>query len=81
MCKQCEKNPVYEFTNKRKLCKNCFIRYFQKKVLYTIRKFKMAQSGSVIDYENGKGFREVVLEDVLEMFVEKAHCFGTMPRA
>lgn len=97
MCKQCETKPVYEFTNKRKLCKKCFIRYFQKKVLYTIRKFKMAQTGNVIGYctqgcalnqvdlkenienniftkgKNNKGFREVVLEDVLKMFVEKAH--------
>jgi len=73
MCQQCELKPVYQFTNKRKLCKNCFIKYFQKKVFYIIRKFKMAQRGDVIGYKNNKGFREVVLEDVLKMFVGKAH--------
>jgi len=39
MCRQCALNPVYELTNKRKFCKNCFCRYFEKKVLHTIRKY------------------------------------------
>ena len=53
MCKQCEIKPVYEFTNQRKLCAMCFVRYFQKKVLYTIRKFEMVKSGDVIGYFGG----------------------------
>ena len=73
MCKQCEKKPVYEFTNQRKLCANCFIRYFQKKVLYTIRKFGMIRSGDVVGFKNGTGLKDVVLEDVLNMFAEKGH--------
>lgn len=73
MCKQCESNPVYEFTNKRKLCKSCFVRYFDKKVLYAIRKFKMAHSGKIIGYKNNGNFRDAVLEDVLKMFAEKAN--------
>jgi tRNA(Ile)-lysidine synthase TilS/MesJ len=72
MCKQCQTNPVYEFTNKRKLCRACFIRYFQKKVLYTIRKFGLIKKNDVIGYKNKKDFREVVLEDVLKMFAEKS---------
>ena len=72
MCKQCEKKPVYEFTNKRKLCSGCFIRYFQKKVLYTIRRFKMIQSGNAVGYSAKEDFRNVVLKDVLKMFAEKA---------
>ena len=110
MCRQCEIKPVYEFTNQRKLCKNCFIRYFQKKVFYSIRKFGMIQMGDVIGYEKaplptgmtseagglgvrqegartssssrserrpqntelrGNDFRNVVLKDVLDMFVDK----------
>ena len=72
MCKQCEKNPVYEFTNQRKLCARCFIRYFQKKVFYIIRKFKMIKKDDVIGYENKGDFRGVVIEDVLRGFAEKA---------
>jgi len=72
MCKQCEKKPVYEFTNKRKICKDCFINYFQKKVFYTIRKFKMINKNETIGYENKGDFRDVALEDILKIFVERA---------
>ncbi len=63
---------VYEFTNQRKLTKSEFLKWFQKRVLYTIRKFGMIKNGDVIIYENKGGFRGVVLEDVLKMFSEKA---------
>ena len=72
MCKQCETKPVYEFTNQRKLCKTCFIKWFQKKVLYSIRKFKMISKGDIVGYDNKGRFREVVLEDVLKIFGKKA---------
>ena len=54
MCKLCETKPVYEFTNQRKVCKNCFIRWFEKKFFYTIRKFEMIQKGDLIGYENNE---------------------------
>jgi len=72
MCKKCESNPVYVFTNKRQVCKNCFIRWFQSKVLYTIKKFSMAKKGDVIGYKPGKSFRDVVLEDVLRYYERRA---------
>lgn len=68
MCKLCETKPVYEFTNKRKVCKNCFVRYFQKKFLTTIRKFNMIKRGEIIGYKKGNSFRDIVLEDLLFMF-------------
>ncbi len=73
MCKLCETKSVYEFTNQRKLCARCFTNYFQKKVLYIIRKFKMIQNGDVVSYENKGDFRGVVLENVLKMFSEKGN--------
>ena len=54
MCKQCEKKSVYEFTNQRKLCANCFVSWFRKKVLFSIRKFNMIDSGDVVGYVSGK---------------------------
>jgi len=72
MCHLCKTKPIYEFTNKRKLCKKCFIKWFQKKVLYTIRKFNLINRVDVIGYENKGDFRGIVLEDVLKMFAEKA---------
>jgi len=73
MCQLCETKPVYEFTNKRKLCKTCFIKWFQKKVLYTIRKFNMIKSGEIIAYKKGNKINEVVLENILKMYSEKGH--------
>lgn len=70
MCKLCETKPVYEFTNQRKLCATCFVRWFKKKSLYTIRKFAMIKNGDVVGFEKGKDFRSVVLEDVLKMIAE-----------
>jgi len=70
MCKMCNLKPVYEFTNKRKLCKNCFIHWFEKKILYTIRKYKMIQRGDIVGYFKSKHFRSVVLEEILNM-IEK----------
>jgi tRNA(Ile)-lysidine synthase TilS/MesJ len=72
MCKLCQTKPVYEFTNQRKLCKNCFVQYFQKKVFYSVRRFKMIQYHDVVAYKNKKDFRNVVLKKVLELFEEKS---------
>ena len=63
---------VYEFTNKRKVTKREFIHWFQKKFLYTIRKFKMISQNDIIGFENKGDFRGVVLENLLEMFTERA---------
>ncbi len=71
MCKNCELNPVYEFTNQRKLCKNCFIKWFQKKVFYSVRKFEMIKSEDAVGYFARNNFRSVVLEDVLKMFEKR----------
>ena len=40
MCKYCQEAPVIKLSNK-KLCKLHFIRYFDKKVLKTIRVYKL----------------------------------------
>lgn len=73
MCKICETKPVYEFTNKRKLCKNCFIKWFEKKFLYTIRKFELIQKEDIIGYQNKEDFRSVVLKELLKMYSKKGH--------
>lgn len=72
MCKLCETNPVYEFTNKRKLCKNCFVNYFQKKFLFTIRKFGMIKLGDIVGYKKSESLNGVVLEELLNFFSKKS---------
>ena len=41
VCKNCKKKPVWKFTNQTQLCASCFVKYFNKKVKGTIRKYKM----------------------------------------
>ena len=64
---------VYEFTNQRKLTKAEFLKWFQKKALYIIRKFEMIKNNDIVAYENKGDFRGVVLENVLKMFAEKGN--------
>lgn len=71
MCKLCEEKPVYEFTNKRKLCARCFVNYFQKKFLYTLRKFNLIKTGDVIGYKKTNDFKGIVLEYLLNFISEK----------
>ena len=71
MCKQCEQNPVYEFTNKRKLCKSCFIKYFDKKVLYINWKFDLIKPNDTIAYKKSNDVKDVVLEDILKIFTNR----------
>lgn len=71
MCKQCETNSVYQFTNKRKLCGKCFVKWVQKKFLYIIRKFKMIKKDDIIGCKNDGDFRDVVLEYLLKIFESK----------
>ncbi|MBI2508068.1 TIGR00269 family protein [Candidatus Woesearchaeota archaeon] len=41
-CKRCKSNPVIQLPNSNiKLCKSCFIKYFERKVLNTIRKYNL----------------------------------------
>jgi len=70
MCKTCQTKPVYEFTNQKKLCKNCFIQKKKKKALFTIRKFGMIRRGDVVSVK-GKGYRKIVLKYLLGILEEK----------
>jgi hypothetical protein len=72
MCKECNSKPVYVFSNGRQICKNCFINWFQKKVLYTIRKFSLVKKGDVIGYKKTNNFRDLVLEDLLIYYQTRA---------
>ena len=41
MCKLCNQQPVYKDLSGRKLCKNHFIKYWERKVRKTIKKFNL----------------------------------------
>ncbi|MBI5148054.1 hypothetical protein HZA33_00050 [Candidatus Pacearchaeota archaeon] len=54
MCKKCKTNAVFVMINGRKLCKNCFIHYFEKKILFTIRKYNLLRKGNKIFIDKGR---------------------------
>lgn len=72
MCNLCLTKSVYEFTNKRTLCKTCYLRWFEKKFLYAVRRFEMIKRGDVLSYKKRNNFRDVVLEEVLNLFNRKS---------
>ena len=72
MCKLCETKSVYEFTNQRKLCKTCFLSWFEKKFFYIMRKFGLVKQGEKVSLKVGKDFRGVVLKHVLGIWIERA---------
>lgn len=71
MCKECQTKPVYVFTNKRQVCRRCFVNYFQKKFLYVNRKFSLLSKGDLVFFKKSNSFRDVVLDYLLNLFSEK----------
>jgi len=71
-CKKCDIKPVWEFTNQTKLCKRCFLDYFDKKVFRTIRKYNMLNGKTQILLKKDGSLNTNVLKSVLEQnFVVK----------
>jgi hypothetical protein len=76
MCKLCEKKPVYEFTNQRKLCRSCFIRWFEKKFFYTLRKFSLLEEGAKISFSVEKNYRGIVARHLINLWKKRANFYG-----
>ena len=48
MCNNCDTKPVHTLISGEKLCKSCFLKYFEKKVRKTIRVHKLVDKGDHI---------------------------------
>lgn len=55
-CRNCNIKPVYKMLNDKNLCKKCFIKYFERKVLKTIRLYKLISKNDAVvcGYSGGK---------------------------
>lgn len=71
MCIECSKKPVYELTNKRKFCKKCFCNYIEKKVFYTIRKFKLIKQEEKVYILYSKDTASAVLYSILSKLAKQ----------
>ena len=63
-CQKCKAHSVYEFTNKAKLCKECFMDYFERKIFRIIRKYQMSLL-------NIAGDKKDVRYKILKLILEK----------
>jgi len=61
-CKNCQKNPVWEFTNQQKLCEKCFVNYFERKVKGTIRKYNMP-----ITFVKSKELKAKIINNIIKL--------------
>ena len=72
VCKNCQEKPVINLPNSNvKLCKNHFIKYFEKKVLKTIRKFKLIEKGDNIGVAVSGGKDSLTVLNILSMIKQR----------
>ncbi len=70
-CKQCLNEPVYVLQNHEQLCKQHYIKYFEKKVLKTLRTYKMVEKGDVLVSALSGGKDSMSCLYLLEQFCKK----------
>jgi len=65
MCQNCQKKPVFKLISGESLCKNCFLRYFEKKVRKTIRVHKLIDKKDEIAVAVSGGKDSLTVLDLL----------------
>ncbi len=71
-CKQCTEKPVIRLTNNNiKLCKNHYIKYFEKKVRYTINKFNLIDDKDKIGVALSGGKDSITVLNILNKIRRK----------
>ena len=74
-CKQCSEYPVYQGQHHEPLCKNHYIKYFEKKVFKTISKYQMLENGDKVAVALSGGKDSSVLLYLLNKFREQYQGF------
>jgi len=76
VCKNCKEKPVIKLTNSPvQLCKQHFIKYFQKKVLYTIKKYSLITTGDKIAIALSGGKDSTTILHILNELSSKKRYF------
>lgn len=71
-CKFCLKKPVIKLTNNNiQLCKVCFNRYFEKKVLKTIRKYDLLDNCKRIGVAVSGGKNSLIVLSILNKLIKQ----------
>ena len=70
-CKNCSIKPVYSQISGVKLCRSCFIKYFEKKVIKTIKKYNLIQNNDKIAVAVSGGKDSLSLLYLLDKYSKK----------
>ncbi|MDD5254322.1 MAG: TIGR00269 family protein [Candidatus Nanoarchaeia archaeon] len=71
-CKLCSKEPVRTLTNNKiKLCRNCFFKYFERKVAKTILKYQLIRKGDYIGIALSGGKDSMSILYILSSYCRK----------
>ena len=70
-CKKCETTPIYKLLNGEKLCKLCFIKYFENKVFKTIRKFNLLKLNDKIVVAVSGGKDSITVLYLIHKYLKK----------
>ena len=71
-CKKCIEKPVIHYpVNNVKLCKNCFLEYFEKKVFKTIRDFNLIEKNDKIGVAVSGGKDSLTVMHLINEIVKK----------
>src|SRR3989338_2126033 len=71
-CKNCKTKPVIKLPNSNvQLCKNDFIKYFEKKVTKTIGKYKLIEKGDYVGVAVSGGKDSTALLHILNKLAKK----------
>ena len=71
VCKFCNINPVFRFNSSNiSLCKKCFIKYFERKVLKTMRLYKLVKKNDNIAIAASGGKDSTVILYILNTFIK-----------
>src|SRR3989338_7501157 len=70
-CKNCSIKPVYSQISGVKLCRSCFIKYFEKKVIKTIKKYNLIQNNDKIAVAVSGGKDSLSLLYLLDKYAKK----------
>ena len=72
VCKNCIEKPVIQLTNNNvKLCKGHFIKYFEKKVFFTINKFNLIEDNDRIGVAISGGKDSLTVLNILNKIQER----------
>lgn len=69
-CKECKKNPVIVLSESQKLCKSHFLKYFEGKIVKTIKKYNLIQKKDKVAVAVSGGKDSITILHIINQFLK-----------